>query len=604
MPIRLLDPVLIDRIAAGEVVERPAAAVKELVENAIDAGAHHIEIAIAGGGRRLIRIIDDGHGMDGDDLRLAVERHATSKMPGDDLLAIDTFGFRGEALPSIGSVSRLVITSRTPGGNGHAITVDAGTKSSVRPSAIERGTRIEVIDLFSATPARLKFLKSDRTEALAVADQIKRLALANPAIRFTLTGDDLAIMDYPACADTMDGFRQRIAQVIGKDAHDNLVPVAFARDDISIAGFAGLPTWHRPNAAHVHLMVNGRPVRDRLLLGAVRGGYADVLPPGRYPVIVIDIRCPLRAVDVNVHPSKTEVRFRDSGLVRGTVVSALHDALLRAGHRATSTGGQRTLEAMRPAFAPTREAAQTHGSFGPGFWAPAAAASSDDHDYSQRAGGAGFSDAPQRAYAADDPAPYEQVTADYPLGAARAQIHATYIIAQTDDGLVIIDQHAAHERIVYEKLKAERAANGIKRQLMLIPDVIDCDAADAAKLLHHADALAQLGLVIEPFGPGAIAVTEIPAALAGGPVRAMISDLIDSLDEWGDVRAVEGRLDAILSRMSCHGSVRAGRLLKPDEMNALLRTMENTPHAGQCNHGRPTYVSLKLADIERLFGRK
>ena len=535
------------------MVERPAAAVKELVENAIDAGASHIEIAIEGGGRRLIRIIDDGHGMDGDDLRLAVERHATSKMPGDDLLAIDTFGFRGEALPSIGSVSRLVITSRTPGGYGHAITVDGGKKSSVRPSAIERGTRIEVIDLFSATPARLKFLKSDRTEALAVADQIKRLALANPAIRFTLTGDDLAIIDYPACADTMDGFRQRIGQVIGKDAHDNLVPVAFTRDDISIAGFAGLPTWHRPNAAHVHLMVNGRPVRDRLLLGAVRGGYADVLPPGRYPVIVIDIRCPLRAVDVNVHPSKTEVRFRDSGLVRGTVVSALHDALLRAGHRATSTGGQRTLDAMRPAFAParpdfasTRPATHSDGSFGPAFWAPSAAAPSEYRADDQDTAGGGFSDASQQFYSADFPATYGQGKTDYPLGAARAQIHATYIIAQTDDGLVIVDQHAAHERIVYEKLKAERAANGIKRQLMLIPDVIDCDAADAARLLHHADALAQLGLVIEPFGPGAIAVTEIPAALAGGPVRAMISDLIDSLEEWGDVRAVEGRLDVHL----------------------------------------------------------
>lgn len=600
MPIRLLDPVLIDRIAAGEVVERPAAAVKELVENSIDAGARHIEVAIESGGRRLIRIIDDGTGMDADDLALAVERHATSKMPADDLLAINSFGFRGEALPSIGAVSRLTITSRRHQGGGHAIVVDAGRKSSVRPSAIERGTRIEVADLFSATPARLKFLKSDRAEALAVADQIKRLALANPTIRFTLTGDDLSIMDYPACADTMDGFRQRVIQIIGKDAKDNLIPIDFQREDISVIGFAGLPTWHRPNAAHVHLMANGRPVRDKLLLSAVRGGYADVLPSGRYPVVALDVRCPLSAIDVNVHPAKTEVRFRDSSHVRATIVSALHDALLRAGHRASPTGGEKTLHAMRPAFQPPPPAPH-NGSFGPSFWAPSAPLHQENTAAASNAPQGGFSEMPQAHYSA---APPEESAGHFPLGAARAQIHATYIIAQTDDGFVIVDQHAAHERIVYEKLKAERAASGIKRQLLLIPDVIDCDPAGAAKLLSHADALASLGLVIESFGPGAIAVTEIPALLVGGSARAMIRDLLDSLDEWGDTRAVEARMDAILSRISCHGSVRAGRQLKPDEMNALLRTMENTPLAGQCNHGRPTYVSLKLSDIERLFGRK
>ena len=597
MTIRLLDPVLIDRIAAGEVVERPAAAVKELVENSIDAGATHIEIAIEAGGRRMIRIIDDGCGMGPDDLALAVERHATSKLPGDDLLAIDTFGFRGEALPSIGAVSRLVITSRTQGGAGHAITVDAGRKSSVRPSAIKRGTRIEVFDLFSATPARLKFLRSDRAEALAVADQIKRLALANPTIRFTLTGDDLAIMDYPACADSRGGVQARATQIIGRDAKDNLVSVDFMREDIVVTGFAGLPTWHRPNAAQVHLMVNGRPVRDKLLLSAVRGGYADVLPSGRYPVVVLDIRCPTRSVDVNVHPAKTEVRFREAGLVRGAVVSALHDALRREGHRASPAGGERTLAAMQSSFSTQAAPLRTNG-FGPAFWAPSASAEAAAYSVPDKAG---FSELPQADYNA---APATETAAQFPLGAARAQIHTTYILAQTDDGLVIVDQHAAHERIVYEKLKAERAAAGIARQMLLIPDVIDCDAADAAKLLSHADALAELGLVIEGFGPGAIAVTEIPALLAGGSVRALITDLIDSLDEWGDKRALEGRMDAILSRMSCHGSVRAGRALKPDEMNALLRSMEKTPNAGQCNHGRPTYVSLKLADIERLFGRK
>ncbi|MGL4811517.1 MAG: DNA mismatch repair endonuclease MutL [Beijerinckiaceae bacterium] len=607
MTIRLLDSVLVNRIAAGEVVERPAAAVKELVENAIDAGAHHIEIAIEAGGRRLIRIIDDGCGMTADELALAVERHATSKMPGDDLLAIDTFGFRGEALPSIGAVSRLVLTSRAQrASSAHAITVDAGQKSSVRPAALQRGTRIEVIDLFSATPARLKFLKSDRTEALAVAEQIKRLALANPTIHFTLSGDEIALIDYPACADTPEGYRQRIVQVIGKDAKDNLVPVDFSREDVSIIGFAGLPTWHRPSATHVHVMVNGRPVRDRLLLGAVRGGYADVLPSGRYPVIVVDIRCPLRAVDVNVHPAKTEVRFRDAGLVRGALVSALHDALLRAGHRASTTGGARTLAAMQPEepAAPVYYRPDREPSFGPSFWAPSASVAEAGQNSTQSSSLPelnGFSDNAQHGYSAT---PVPDQTSAYPLGAARAQIHSTYILAQTDDGLVIVDQHAAHERIVYEKLKAERAASGIKRQMLLIPDVIDCDAVEAARLLGHANMLASLGLVIEPFGRGAVAVTEIPAALSGDSVRAMIRDLIDSLDEWGDSRAVEARLDAVLSRMSCHGSVRAGRQLKPDEMNALLRTMETTPFAGQCNHGRPTYVQLKLSDIERLFGRK
>lgn len=599
MTIRLLDPVLIDRIAAGEVVERPAAAVKELVENAIDAGAGHIEIAIEAGGRRLIRVIDNGSGMSADDLALAVERHATSKLPGDDLLAINTFGFRGEALPSIGAVSRLVITSRQRNGKGHSITVDAGKKSAVRPNAIERGTRIEVFDLFYATPARLKFLKTDRAEALAVADQIKRLALANPTIRFTLTGDDLAIIDYPACADTLDGFRTRAAHIIGRDASENFIPVEFQREDIVVTGFAGLPTWHRPNAAHVHLMVNGRPVRDKLLLSAVRGGYADVLPSGRYPVVVLDLHCPTRAVDVNVHPAKTEVRFRDSALVRGAVVSALHDALRREGHRASPAGGVRALAAMRPAFTPERSDAEKN-SFGPSFWEPAAppaAAMAATQEFQRH----GFSEIPQADYSAAPPADKAE---QFPLGAARAQIHTTYIVAQTDDGLVIVDQHAAHERIVYEKLKAERAASGIKRQLLLIPDVIDCDSAEAARLLGHAEALAALGLVIEPFGPGAIAVTEIPALLSGGSVRALIHDLLDCMEEWGDRRALEGRMDAILSRMSCHGSVRAGRALKPDEMNALLRTMEKTPNAGQCNHGRPTYVALKLGDIERLFGRK
>ncbi|WP_342359175.1 DNA mismatch repair endonuclease MutL [Terrarubrum flagellatum] len=603
MPIRLLDPVLVDRIAAGEVVERPAAAAKELIENAIDAGARRIEVAIEAGGRRLIRVIDDGAGMSGDDLSLAVERHATSKLPTDDLLAIDTLGFRGEALPSIGSVARLTITSRNGSTPGSSITVDAGRKSSVRPAATERGTRVEVFDLFSATPARLKFLKTDRTEAAAVADQIKRLALAHPAIRFILSSDDGMMLDYSAQSDDEVGFEARAIQVLGPDARGNLLHVHGVREDVEIRGLAGLPTFHRATASHVYLMVNGRPVRDRLIVGAVRAAYSDALPSGRHPVVALDIRCPARMVDVNVHPAKTEVRFRDSGLVRSLIVNALRDAIGQAGHRATPLGGLRTLDAMRPMQAPRFDRTR----FTQSHWASSASPRFPEEAPAQQ----GFSEAAQAAFAT---APSADVrfapiveansASDFPLGAARAQLHDNFIVAQTSDGLVIVDQHAAHERIVYEKLKAERAAHGVKRQIMLIPEIIDLDPAQAARLLEHAPQLSEAGLVIESFGPGAVSITEIPALLAGGPIKTMVLDLVDGLSEWGDARSLESRIDAILSRIACHGSVRAGRRLKPEEMNALLRTMEATPFAGQCNHGRPTYVELKLADIERLFGRR
>ncbi|MBN9064457.1 MAG: DNA mismatch repair endonuclease MutL, partial [Rhizobiales bacterium] len=580
-------------------------------------------IAIEAGGRRLIRVVDDGAGMSADDLSLAVERHATSKLPSDDLLAIDTLGFRGEALPSIGSVARLTIASRNAAAQGAAITVDAGVKSRPRPAPIERGTRVEVVDLFSATPARLKFLKSDRTETTAVADQIKRLALAHPAIRFTLSSDDGLMLDYPSCGDDHSGFEARAIQILGPDARGNLAPVHGAREDTEIRGLAGLPTFHRATAAQIHLMVNGRPVRDRLLTGATRAAYSDTLPAGRHPVVALDIRCPPRLVDVNVHPAKTEVRFRDSALVRSLVVNALRDAIAATGHRATSVGGLRTLEAMRPHHAQGFDRArftQTH-------WASPQTPSF--YDTAPHGGAPGFSETAQTAFATAPSADMRMESEDqaqtgaFPLGAARAQLHDNYIVAQTGDGLVIVDQHAAHERIVYEKLKAERADNGVKRQLMLIPEIIDLDPVVAARLLEQAPALAQSGLVIESFGPGAVAVTEVPAILANGSVKAMVQDLIDGMEDWSDARAVsegarqsakrdpafadrvvEGRIDAILSRIACHGSVRSGRRLKPEEMNALLRTMEKTPRAGQCNHGRPTYVELKLSDIEKLFGRR
>ncbi|MEH3148281.1 MAG: DNA mismatch repair endonuclease MutL [Methylobacterium frigidaeris] len=606
--VRRLDPVLVDRIAAGEVVERPASAVKELVENAIDAGAGTIEVTIAAGGRRLIRVVDDGAGMGPDDLALAVERHATSKLPDGDLARIDTLGFRGEALPSIGAVARLAITSRTAeAASGHAIVVDAGLKGPVRPAAAERGTRVEVADLFSATPARLKFLKADRTEAAAVAEILRRLAVAHPAVRFTLRGEGIGGLTLPAEAAGPGSWLRRLVAVLGADFSGNCAPLSLEREGFSLDGHVGLPTFHRAAATHVHFVVNGRPVRDRLLLGAVRGAYADVMASDRHPVLALALTCDPAAVDVNVHPAKTEVRFRDPALVRGLIVSAIHDALRRAGGRSAGTVAARTLESLRPAVLP---AAATF----PGW-----DASPPVHAIARPPALPGFAEAEQARFdgdlalpsadlrpVAERPEPAADATAEaspHPLGAARAQVHETYIVAQNPDGIVIVDQHAAHERLVYERLKRERAAGAVARQGLLIPEVVELDPAEADRLAEAANDLDALGLALEPFGHGAVLVREVPAALKGGSVRALIADVVDVLAEGG-ADPLGRRLDAVLSRMSCHGSIRAGRRLRPEEMNALLREMEATPLSGQCNHGRPTYVELKLADIERLFGRR
>jgi DNA mismatch repair protein MutL len=644
--VRRLDPVLVDRIAAGEVVERPASAVKELVENAIDAGARTIEVTVEAGGRRLIRVVDDGRGMTPEDLDLAVERHATSKLPGGDLTAIDTLGFRGEALPSIGAVSRLAIVTRTPEAEaGAALTVEAGLKGTVRPAAAQRGTRIEVTELFAATPARLKFLKSDRAENAAIAEILRRLAVTQPGIRFTLRADAGQPLVFPAEAGAEADLR-RLAAVLGPDFAANALPASLAREGFAVTGHVGLPTYHRAAATHIHLAVNGRPVRDRLLLGAVRGAYADTLASDRHPVLGLAIACEPERVDVNVHPAKTEVRFREPGLVRALIVSAIHDALRRGGARSATTGAARTLDALRPAgpplathtgaaapslFQPARPSpfppgapsvAAPSGYRRPEAWRPAPAARPAEPAFALSEAG-GFADAPQAAFAGPDAAapPQADVRAvaeaaeavDHPLGAARAQIHETYILAQTRDGLVIVDQHAAHERLVYERMKAERARGGIARQGLLIPDVVEMGPEEAERLVAAAPDLDRLGLAIEAFGPGAVLVREVPAALIGASVRDLVMDILDALeasgDEEGGASATEGgplgrRLDAVLSRMSCHGSIRAGRRLRPEEMNALLREMEATPNSGQCNHGRPTSIELKLSDIERLFGRR
>jgi DNA mismatch repair protein MutL len=603
MAVIRLDPVLVDQIAAGEVIERPAAAVKELVENALDAGARAIEVTIAGGGRDLIRVVDDGAGMGPDDLALAVERHATSKLPEGDLFSIRTLGFRGEALPSIASVARLTITTRRAGDDqGVSLGVEAGVKGALKPAAARPGTAIEVRDLFFATPARLKFLKTDRAEALAVADSVRRLALNHPQVRFSLTGEQGAGFAYPAEPAGDEGRLQRLARILGRDFPENAIAVSAAREGLAVEGFAGLGTFHRGNAQGLHLAVNGRPVRDKLLLAAVRAGYADVLASDRYPVLALNVACDPALVDVNVHPAKTEVRFRDPALARGLVVTALREALARAGHRAASTGGARALGAMRAMFAP-------RGPVSFGWNGLAAPVVSPGLSEGAQAGFESFAPAARPApEPPPGPPPSDAPPPDaHPLGAALAQVHATYILAQTADGLVVVDQHAAHERLVYERLKAARAGLGVARQPLLIPEVVELDAGSAERLAAAAELLAEAGLVIEPFGPGAVLVREVPAELAGASWRALLSDcaglLADAPDEAGPA-ALQRRKDALLATMACHHSVRAGRVLKPAEMDALLRQMERTPLAGQCNHGRPTYVELKLADIERLFGRR
>jgi DNA mismatch repair protein MutL len=588
--IRQLDEGAINRIAAGEVVERPASAVKELVENALDAGATRVEVAYAVGGKKLIRVVDDGHGMTADDLPLAVTRHATSKIDGSDLLNIRTFGFRGEALPSLAAVGRLKIASRAEGAPAAAILVEGGGRPEVRPDAVPRGTRVELRDLFYATPARLKFLQSDRTEAQAITDTLRSLAIAEPQVAFVLQempedGPGRVILDLPAERGPFaDALRQRLKRLLGRDFVENAIPLDAEREGLVLRGLAALPTFSRGTGAAQHLFVNRRPVRDKMMTGALRAAYADVLPRGRFPAVALFVDCDPQLVDVNVHPAKAEVRFRDPGTARGLIVSGLRHALAGAGHRSATTISGAALGAFRA----EPEAARVYQMDRPRP-APASYATP------------GFAEDFGLSARVEAPAPVE---ADHPLGAARAQVHETYIIAQTRDGIVIVDQHAAHERLVYERLKAlRRAVSQVPSQPLLVPEVVDLPKPDAERLLSHAGTLAELGLRIEPFGGGAVAVQEVPAILGEVDAAALLRDIVDELSEDGTSTAVEARIDAVLSRMACHGSVRSGRQMRAEEMNALLREMEATPHSGQCNHGRPTWVALKLADIEKLFER-
>ncbi|TFF23025.1 DNA mismatch repair endonuclease MutL [Jiella endophytica] len=626
MPIVQLDEHLIDQIAAGEVVERPASVVKELVENAIDAGATRIEIATAGGGKTLLRVTDDGCGIPEGELLLAVRRHCTSKLSGG-LEEIATLGFRGEALPSIGSVARLSLRSRAAGaGEAFEIAVDHGHCDGPRPTALSRGTVVEVRDLFHSVPARLKFLKSERAESSAITDVVRRLALAEPEVRFEISGPDRTATVFEAARD----MAERIAQVVGGDFTGNAVAIDAAREDIRLSGLAGLPTYSRGNSLQQFLFVNGRPVRDKMLVSALRGGYADVMAKDRHPVAVLFITLDPALVDVNVHPAKADVRFRDPGLVRGLIVGALRQAFAEAGLRSSSEGTAGILARMRAKAGEVTPAPRRFEGFAPGGFAaprqtPFDAGASPYRPLAPRSEtatlerGTAASDAGFRPNGLDEDAvTYEagaaspviatsgetQPAEDFPLGAARAQLHGNYIVAETDKGLVIVDQHAAHERLVYEALKEALHGKALASQMLLIPEIVDLSADDAERLAENAADLAALGLHLERFGPAAIAVRETPAILGQTDIQKLVRDLADELAEFGTKDSVKSRIDHVAATIACHGSVRSGRVLKLDEMNALLREMERTPSASQCNHGRPTFIELGLADIEKLFGRR
>ncbi|WP_284164537.1 DNA mismatch repair endonuclease MutL [Frigidibacter sp. SD6-1] len=598
--IRQLDEAAVNRIAAGEVVERPASAVKELVENALDAGAGRVDVAYADGGKTLIRVTDDGCGMTAADLPLALARHATSKIDGSDLLNIHTFGFRGEALPSLGAVGRLKVTSRAAGHEAAEIAVNGGREMPVRPAALARGTVVELRDLFFATPARLKFLRSDRAEAQAIGDVVRRLAMAEPAVAFTLrdiSGSGEGRLIFRADAeqgDLFDALRLRLRALIGADFAENALRIEAEREGIHLTGYAALPTYSRGAAVEQYLFVNGRPVRDKLLIGALRAAYQDVLARDRHPAACLFLTLDPTRVDVNVHPAKAEVRFREPGIARGLIVSALRHALAEGGHRASSTVAGLTLGVMRPE------------PMAPRLWQSERpkAATLDRSLAFQAPLAPGFAETSARFEPAEEPPKADdEAPLSRPLGAARAQVHENYIIAQTEVGIVIVDQHAAHERLVYERLKAQKAERGVAAQALLIPEIVELSTGDAALLMEEAPALESLGLVVEPFGGNAVAVRATPAILGPVGAEALLRDILDELSDAGESRTLGARIDAILSRMACHGSIRSGRQMGPAEMNALLREMEATPLSGQCNHGRPTYVELKLSDIERLFGR-
>ncbi|WP_095085933.1 DNA mismatch repair endonuclease MutL [Mesorhizobium sophorae] len=627
MPIRQLSETMINQIAAGEVIERPASVVKELVENALDAGAGKVEVVTAGGGLNLIRVTDDGSGILEPELAMAIARHCTSKLT-EDINDIRSLGFRGEALPSIGSVSRLSIRSRTATSDSAAeIGIEGGRVLPVRPAAANRGTTVEVRDLFFATPARLKFMKGERAESSATSDVVKRIAIAFPAVHFTLAGSDRSTLELPATDDSPEGSLRRVAQVIGAEFPDNSIAIDAMREGVRLTGHVSIPSFTRANALQQYAYVNGRPVRDKLIAGAIRGAFADVLPRDRHAVTVLFLTLDPAVVDVNVHPAKADVRFRDPGLVRGLIVGAVRQALADAGIRAATTGAAGMMAAFRPGAASYGHGgpANGHRSYEASYHASGPAGfdptRSPQRPLDMGFEGAGFEGPGQRGLRENEQAAFDAgplASADARagqseaaetllgavLGAARAQVHENYIVAQTRDSLIIVDQHAAHERLVYEALKNALHSRAVPSQILLLPEIVDLPEEDAERLAMHSETLARFGLGVERFGPGAVAVRETPSMLGETNVQQLVRDLADEIADNDTVDTLKERLDKIAATMACHGSVRSGRLLKAEEMNALLRQMEATPGSGTCNHGRPTYIELKLADIERLFGRR
>ena len=600
MNVRFLDPTLINQIAAGEVIERPASAIKELVENAIDAHAKKIDVVVREGGRTFISITDNGQGMNQNDLNLSVERHATSKIPDRDLFNIRTLGFRGEALPSIGAVSRLTIISRTNNDDtAWRLAVEGGSKGELTPTSFGCGTRVEVRDLFYATPARLKFLKSPTTELSHIVDILSRLALAHPEIQFSLFDGDRQIFSYTNNTD-------RISAILGKDFLENSCPVLMVREGLTLKGQISVPTFNRSSPATQYLFVNGRPVKDRLLSAAVRVAYQDFLASNRHPVLVLFLNIDPAEVDINVHPAKAEVRFRDAGLVRGTMISALKNALQEAAHKSSTTIAKDAIVAFqRPIMnAGTWTEKRYSGlSFG------SAASHSARLSFPEQHVAPGLDEAIATYHAAplsaiSIPLSTPKSTDKYPLGFARAQIHGTYILSETPESLVIVDQHAAHERLVYEKMKQEQAATGIKRQTLLLPEVVDLPDEALKAILSRKKDLDQLGLAIEAFGLTAVMVREVPALLGNADWKQLIHDLSTEILDMDTTLQLSEQLNEIMGTLACHNSVRAGRQLSLEEMNALLRQMEATPYSGQCNHGRPTYIKLQRPEIEKLFGRR
>lgn len=630
MAIRQLSPHLINQIAAGEVIERPASVVKELVENSIDAGASLIEVVTADGGLSLLRVIDNGRGMNKQDLSLCVERHATSKLEDDGLFSINTLGFRGEALPSIGSIAKLNIQTRDKAGDGYELAVEGGQKSEIKPTALNFGTIIEVRDLFYATPARLKFQKSARSETSAIADVVKRLSLAHPDIGFRLTTDGKQRLNLPQVAiGDETGELQRIGKIFGQDFVKDALFIDALREDVRLRGFIGLPTLHRANNLMQYFFVNGRPIRDKQILGAIRAAYSDFLPSNRHPYLSLFLTLPPEKVDVNVHPAKAEVRFQDGAFIRGLLIGAIRQAIDEAGHRASSKGGVDTLSAFRTEdvqassrsfsqetgmkesyfAAQNISSAEHYSHFSEEGYSPNAHSSFSDEQWSTIGAEVntvqseldGVSVPSGRVLQEDQET--DPTLKSKPLGAARAQFFENFIVAQTEDGMILVDAHAAHERIVYEKLKKRVVEGQVPSQGLLIPEIVEMDDHLRDGLLAHSEALQKFGLYIEGFGPRAISVQEVPALLIKGDIQGLIRDLADEIAELDATTELKSRLDYVCATMACHGSVRTGRRLLPEEMNALLREMEATPRSGQCNHGRPTYVELKLKDIERLFGR-